>query len=290
MNTTIDIRLKGLAGPSDGKNQAFLEQRTGYKLVRDGDDWIIPKNDAQLACGPSDYITVRKPLSLHQSLEATADVCVNSLCDGYERVNTKRPGKIPSFPQYGFSSTLYQECLKYGFMPRSGLRPYLVESLFPFMKKEFGAQHVVPIFVHAERLQTAISLAKIAYLMTEFDAARVQRLVDTDRGLDSIIPGPVHVLGYLDAVMITSPSVIAVPIDRPGSALYFVKDNVWTFPYVATTNLLEKLQTGLDPMVRGYPNAVLKNVLSGPSIRGYLAVIATALNSTLKCSAIRGTS
>lgn len=278
----VDIRLRGLAKPTDGGNKEFLEGRTGYKLVRDGGDYVIPKDDPQLVAGPSDYITVRKPLSLSQDLGVAAEVCVNSLCEGYERVNTKPPGKIPTFPKYGFSSTFYQECLKYGFMPRGGLRQHLVETLFPYMKKEFGAQHVVPIFVHAERLQTAISLAKISYLMTEFDIPRVQRLVDTDRGLDSIIPSPAHVLGYFDAFMIMSPSVIAVPIDRPGSALYFVKGNVWTFPYVATTNLLEKLQMGLDPVVRGHPSAAFKNVLSGPSIRRYLAVTATALNSTLK--------
>lgn len=278
----VDIRLKGLAGISNGANQSMLESHTGYHLLRDGDDWLIPCDDLQLKAGPRDFLTTQEPQPLKSDLGKAATACVATLSDAFEMLPQNIPSRLPHFEKFGFSAEFYQKRLRYGFCQRRKLKDYLVKELFPFAKQELNAKYVAPIAVDAKYLQALISLPKIVYFLTEYGPTRTQELLNKKRGLDKIIPSPILVPSYCDALLMVSPSVIAIPFERPGSALYFMRDQAWSFPYVATSNLLEKMQSGVDPIVQGAPRMPLRSILTGKNIRIYVSVVIEALQSAIK--------
>src|SRR5688572_24897735 len=127
------VRLVGLFKSAGGTNQAMIEELTGMKVVRDGDDWVIPFTDPVLSAGPRDvFVFAPKPTELTKKGYASfaKNYVASYLVEDLERRMT-RPERISVSDRYGIRTDLEQKKLQFFFLPKAHLPRFLEEELFP---------------------------------------------------------------------------------------------------------------------------------------------------------------
>lgn len=243
-----DIRLRGLAGPADGSNRVRLEKLTGFKLRRDGDDWLIPGDDPVLLRGPADILsTIDPPPDLKpESYHAIANEYVaNFLVSYFEEKLTQPKEKLQIYGEWGIRTPLESHKLNFFFTPTNGVVERLTKETFPFLcSEELGATSVAPIFVNADYQQAFLSISKLLAIAEYGGFESAQKHVLSQTNLNAMLPTPIDILSYVESLNTMCPAAISLPLHRMGSSLHFMRPTPWFFPKLAIENIYEQVLSG----------------------------------------------
>lgn len=236
------IRFPGLARSSRGSGAEVINRLTGYRVVRDGDDWIIPDDDPQLLAGPKPLLqTAVKPLSLSaESYNGTAADYVENYLSDFEQWKADRLAPtIQLNSSYGIRSKLQETHYRFFFEDRRRLEHVLINEILPFMHKTLGARRVAPLKISVQEQYGILALAKIAYIAQEFGFEKAATLVGKN-AMTSVLPAATEVLSYVQGLLTFTPLASTLPLDRMGSQLHFFSPRgTWLFPFEATRGIFE---------------------------------------------------
>jgi hypothetical protein len=213
-----------------------IHRLTGYRVVRDGDDWLIPDDDPQLIAGPKPLLqTAVRPVSLSaESYKRTAADYVENYLSDFEQWRADRPQPtIHLTSSYGFLSKLQEIHYRFFFEDRRRLEQLLIERILPFMHRTLGAGRVAPVKISVEEQYGILALAKIAYITKEFGFEKATMLVGK-HAMSSVLPAATEVLSYVQGLLTFTPMASTLPLDRMGSQLHFFSPRgPWGFPFEA---------------------------------------------------------
>jgi hypothetical protein len=247
-----DIRLVGLAKPSDGTNKDKLQSLTGFQLRRDNDDWIVPGNDPVLLKGPSDVLyTNDEPweLDAQSYRRISQEYAQRFLLQFFEEKLTQPVEKVQIYGEWGIRTPLEERKLNFFLTPASAVPLRLEQDTFPFFVEQLNATAVAPIAVKADLQQTYISIPKILALIQYSGLDATAASIANQSQMNAALPTSLDVMSYLEAMNTMSPAAMTLPIHRMGSALHFMRGRPWFFPRLAIENIYEQLLSKIEPIV-----------------------------------------
>jgi hypothetical protein len=247
-----DIRLAGLAGPSNGTNREHIERLTGYSLRRDGDDWIVPEDDIALRRGPSDTLfTVDSPRDLNSTSyrAIAAEYAEKFLNPDFEKSLPQPTEKIPIYGEWGIRTPLETHKLNFFFSPANTIVARLTQETFPFFcSEELGATSVAPISTNASYQQAFLSIAKLLALAQYKGVQSAKDHVASQTGLNAALPTTLDILSYVESLNTMCPAAMSLPLHRVGSSLHFMRPKPWFFPRLAIENVYEQVLERIEPI------------------------------------------
>lgn len=247
-----DIRLAGLAGPSNGTNRERLEQVTGFSLRRDGDDWIIPEDDVALRRGPSDtLLTVDSPRDLNPTSYQTiaTEYAEKFLVPDFEKSLEQPTTKIGIYGEWGIRTPLESHALNFFLTPANTIVARLTQETFPFFcSEELGATSVAPLSINASYQQAFLSIAKLLALAQYSGIQSAKDHVANETDLNAALPTPLDILSYVESLNTMCPAAISLPLHRIGSSLHFMGPKPWFFPRLAIANIFEQVLSRNEPI------------------------------------------
>lgn len=246
-----DIRLLGLARPSDGTNRERLEQLTGFRLQRDGDDWIIPETDPALCRGPLDVLATTdtpRPLSPRSYQAIAEEYAANFLVSYFEEKMQQPTEKVKIYGDWGARTPFYQHQLNFFLDPTNSVPIRLVQETFPFFVNEHLANAVAPLAINANYQQAFLSISKILALVQYSGLEGAAEHIANQKALSAALPTPLDILSYVESINTMSPSAISLPVHRIASSLHFMRPNPWFFPRLAIENVYEQMLTNIEPL------------------------------------------
>jgi hypothetical protein len=248
----MKIRFPGLARSSQDSGASVIEDLTGYKPIRDGEDWVVPDNDPQLVAGPKELLqTVVRPYILAiDSYENIAVDFLKNYSTAFEEYRAAHPVPTPRATEgYGFRSELQGIHYRLFFADRSDLTDVLIREVLPFMRTTAGAKSVAPLKISAHRQYGILALAKIAYLAKEFGFEKARTAVLDEGAMTSILPAAPEVLSYVQGFLAFTPLASTLPLDRMGAQLHFFgPGGPWLFYPEATKGIFEMSRSHSLPM------------------------------------------
>jgi hypothetical protein len=271
------IRLTGLFDSAAGSNAAVLREHTGFGLVRDGADWVIPEDDPVLLAGPRNIlIAPQRPFELKAKDygEIAQQYSSNYRAVDLEHHLGALPPEIVIPGGYGLSSELEEVRNRFYFSKNEDIEKALIQHVFPLMRERLGARFVLPVRIDVTYQQALLSLPKITLLLKLFGTDDATKRIFELDALKSILPTPVEIQGYLDAMLFISPFAFALPVSRPGSTLYFLGESAWQFPRIATENLFEQFASDIEPAT----TPTISGLFSSPGVGEH------GIRSMLMCS------
>ncbi len=248
------LRFRGLAKSSGGRSGGILSSITGYQVVRDGDDWVVPDDDPQLKKGPPPVLAAAdKPTTLskakYDDIAATFvnhNLNLNKEFEEFRKSHPITPNPVPL--EYGVLSDFWRIRDAFFFSDTKRLHAVIRDDVLPFMHSTLRAKSVWPVHVDARYQQSVLSLAKISHLVSLHGIQESQRLIFEQRAMGSILPSPLDVLTYPNGLLTFSPCSAAIPVSRLGADLYFLRDGLWKPPTVALQGLYGKAILGNRPI------------------------------------------
>src|SRR5262249_3996127 len=102
--------------------------------------------------------------------------------------------------------------------------------------------------VDTEYQQAMLSIPKILVYMQMGGQELADKNVKKGDILDAVLPNSVHFLSYVSALNTMSPSATSLPLERPGSALHFMRSRPWFFPRLAIENVYEQFHGHREPL------------------------------------------
>jgi hypothetical protein len=220
-----------------------LQEEIGYRIVRVGDDWIIPDNDPRFLAGPDPVLqTVAAPLSLDAN--SYQEIAANFVSEYLTEIEGWREGNpppdfVPVNPNYGIRSQLQEIHNLFFREPQNRLEPVLINQILPFMHRVMGAAYVAPLRISFQKQYGFLGFAKVAYFVKEFGIERAIGLVQGS-AMGSVLPAAPEVLSYVLSLLTFMPLASTLLLDRMGSQLHFFGPRgPWLFPFEATRGIFE---------------------------------------------------
>ncbi len=243
------VRIPGLARSSRGSGAEHIRKLTGYAVVREGDDWIIPADDPQLLSGPKPLLQTSKPIPLGtESYESTATNFVENYLSTFEQWRPEPPKTINLFSDFGLLSEFQEIHHRFFFEEPDRLRRALAEKFLPFMHKRLHAGRVAPLKISVEEQYGIVALAKIAYMARQFGFEKAATLVQKN-AMSSVLPSANDVVSYVQGLLTFIPLASTVPLDRMGSQLHFFSPRgSWAFPPEATQGVFQVSSARSSPI------------------------------------------
>jgi len=220
-----------------------IQREVGYRIVRHGDDWIIPDDDPKLLAGPDPVLqTVATPFSLdadtYQKIAANFVSNYLTEIEGWRERNPP-PAFVPVNPNYGIRSQLQEIHNVFFRENQHRLESVLINQILPFMHRVMGAAYVAPLRISFREQYGFLGFAKIEYFVKEFGTEKAISLVQ-DSAMGSVLPAAPEVLSYVLGLLTFIPLASTFPLDRLGSQLhFFLPDGPWRFPFEATRGIFE---------------------------------------------------
>jgi hypothetical protein len=162
------LRFPGLAKSAAESNKEMLQNITGYSIIREGDDWIVPENDPKLKAGPSDIISFENkaiPLTKNNFNEIADIYIANYLVPELEdKVQIEKYGKITIDGNFDLLTDIYANKIEFfaSKLSNNQLRTCLISKLLPFMLERMKARYVSPLKANVKYQQSIISLSRLA--------------------------------------------------------------------------------------------------------------------------------
>jgi hypothetical protein len=277
-------RVSGAVRFSVDSGAESILQQTGYGVIRDGNDWIIPDDDPKLLAGPDPVLqTVAVPFSFTEnSYEEIAAAFVSEYLTEIEewREHNPPPASLQVNPSFGIRSQLQEIHNLFFRENREKLAEVLVKQILPFMHRIMGAVHVAPLKISFRNQYGFLGFAKISYFIEEFGLGRAVTLVQ-ENAMGSVLPAAPEVLSYVLGLLSFIPLASTLPVDRMGSQLHFFGPRgPWLFPFEATRGIFEISSShGLPMSEIGRPPFIN---LSAEENRQYFFLAVDAVNSLLR--------
>ncbi|TSK09153.1 MAG: hypothetical protein FPO08_07625 [Geobacter sp.] len=185
------IRFVGLAKEAAGNNVGLISEWTGYEVIREGDDIVVPATDERLQSGPRPVLlTEKKPLSLASEIEEIADLYVKK----YFRPQFEAKPKTGPFPiavslPYGLHSRLEEKRLAFFYSrTKDAVRKVLVNEILPFMRDEMDARSVFPMAVDFQYQLAMICLNQVGAGIRQFGMKWLRFLRQGDKQWTDLFP------------------------------------------------------------------------------------------------------
>ncbi len=262
----------------------ILQRETGYRLVREGNDWIIPDDDPKLVAGPDPLLqTATRPHSLGADSykEVAADFLSSYLTEieKWREINPPPPF-VKVDGNYGIRSKLQEIHNLFFREDRRHLEGVLINQILPFMHRAMGAAYVVPLKISFRNQYGFLGFAKISYFVKEFGAETAVTLVQ-ENAMGSVLPAAPEVLSYVQGLLTFIPLTSTLLLDRMGSQLHFFSPRgPWLFPFEATRGIFEISSShGLPMSEIGRPPFI---DLTGDENQQYFLLAVDAINSLLR--------
>jgi len=131
------LRFRGLAKSSGGRSGGILSSITGYQVVRDGDDWVVPDDDPQLKKGPPPVLAAAdKPTTLskakYDDIAATFvnhNLNLNKEFEEFRKSHPITPNPVPL--EYGVLSDFWRIRDAFFFWTRNAYMQLYVMTFCP---------------------------------------------------------------------------------------------------------------------------------------------------------------
>ncbi len=129
----------------------------------------------------------------------------------------------------------------------------LATNVIPLLRK-IGATHVTTITVDMVRAQGMLSLTRIFCLSQKFGFAKAAEIIGAghkDRDIEplgGVLPSPVDLLSFIDALMRFPPVVLSLSMRRLDCSWQFQNRGMWAFPRPLCNGFLGEFSADLDPL------------------------------------------
>ncbi len=207
-------RARGAIRFSVDSGAESIQRQTGYGVIRDGNDWIIPDDDPKLVAGPEPVLsTVAAPFSFStDSYEKIAADFVSEYHAEIEEWRERNPP--PPFLQvnssYGIRSQLQEIHNLFFREDRRQLEAVLINQILPFMHRAMGAAYVAPLKISFRNQYGFLGFAKISYFVKEFGVETAVTLVQ-ENAMGSVLPAAPEVLSYVLGLLTFIPLASTLP-------------------------------------------------------------------------------
>ena len=156
----------------------------------------------------------------------------------------------------------------------------LEKHILPLLRDQLGATRALCATVNAEAQLKIYSLSKAVVLSQNHGFEKAKSLILDKNVGGSFIPNPVHFTHFIDALCYIHPGVVALPVRRFTSGMYFLGASLFAFPHLARVGFIEQIQLAPDP--HGTKHAVLPRLgnekLKGRKVDEYLHAALSGLN------------
>ena len=276
--------------PAGGRFTDNVKGWTGLNARQVGTDLLVDDNDPVLLAGPKPVLAYGDEVKLTESryAEITKTYIEQFLNDDFESQRAGPRNKISIDGGYGVRTDLEYEQLQFFLANRKQLSGVLTKRLLPFMADKFSVSHVVPVRLEAKYQQAVLSLAKLPLLISRYGLNETGRLLEKGKGTagpwDSILPKATDIGAYLDALIHSSPLMMAIPMHRVGSALYFVGSHLMLLPRLAVTSMMEQIYLSQSPIAADADDvrSEMFRLFRGFPARPYLKASIESVNSIMR--------
>jgi hypothetical protein len=195
--------------------------------------------------------------------------------------------KIPSPPKqvripsgFGLKSDYALAANTFFFSPPETTGATLEKHILPLLRDTLGATRALCVAVNVEEQLKIYSLSKAVVLSQNHGLEKAKTLILDKNVGGSFIPNPAHFTHFIDALCYIHPGVLALPVRRFASGIYFLGASLFAFPHLARVGLIEQIQLAPDP--HGTKHAVLPRLgrekLKGRRVDEYLYAALSGVN------------
>ncbi|MFQ5915287.1 MAG: hypothetical protein ACE5JS_19125, partial [Nitrospinota bacterium] len=278
-----ELRFRGLAKTNNRLDEQ-LSAAFGYKALRDGEDWVVPANDRALREGP------KPPFEMHTQVtfegKDPAEIA-SELMNFVPSVpfDTTPLSSLPKVdPIFGILPEIADSRIALYLSSRTDAERILRDFLIPRMIDSFHSRAVIPITIDLVHQQRVLSLVKIALLFEKFDVPEAQNRVFNRRSFEGILPDPLEILGYVEALTRLSLLAFTLPLHRWACTWHFVGPAVAIVPHILTEGVFQNFLTEINPVgerpdLTGFDK--FKN-LDADDIWRYVRIVIGGLNRLLR--------
>lgn len=239
------LRFKGLFKTNQNFD-SFLEPKLGWKARQDGSDWVVPFHDRALRTGIRALRLGHEIGLSNPSLREVADEMANWVPSAFHQAQARTLGtqrRATVLGGHGLTTEIDRLTTKLALVRPDELREFLATELLPFMIQEMEATHVAPITSFPNRVQAAISAAKIALFLNEFGITETERSVE-ERLLLHVLPNTLNIVDWSEIFTVFSPWALTLPISYLGCTWHFYRSGGWQFPHAASDSFIGQFQSG----------------------------------------------
>lgn len=278
-----DVKFPGFASTAGTAGIQRLKELTGYNVVIQGADLVIPANDPSLDTSRLSILEIGKFIDLNEKTYGSiAEEYANFLANDYEAYDGEKPSAVPIYTKLGLIAELKKELIEVFFSDRSTLRNRIQNYTCRFMKEQFEAKDAVAIRINGSLQQALLSLGKFSLLLDRFGYEEARKINFESRALEGLLPHPAHMLSYVEALTYCAPLVISLPVSRVGSALHFFPMKPILFPKDANKGIIETISSSPEPMSEEEISVMLEpDDFGATGQRRYFKLVIDGLNRLL---------
>jgi hypothetical protein len=145
-----------------------------------------------------------------------------------------------------------------------------------------GAKYVIPIKVDAKYQQTIISLSRTAISIEKYGSENIKKRIEEKKSFNNLLPSPVNILSYVEAVLTFSPFAVTLPFHRICSQLHFFNKQLWMFSHIGTENIYEMFLSDNEPLpIRSETDFLDLHRLGSFGSKKYFTVIVKGVNKLI---------
>lgn len=223
----VRIRLKGLAGKHD--NFEALKKMTGYRLVREGNDYVVLDDDPKLREKRPNFLGLGHAIDIRKASAAEELVAEFDKAVGVPP-HIKMPNAVGVIEGLGFYSKLDNAARSFFFAPLGQLPGILHERVFPFAE-EHRAFNARAAIVDFHSFYSRVSIPKLTFLISQFGIEQAEDIILKKGILTNILPSAFEPREIFDALLIFPPYLAGWSFHRPDSALVFLPETISIFDY-----------------------------------------------------------
>lgn len=251
-----------------------------------GDDIVISKNDAAKAFSRQNFLSLEAQIPLKEGTEAAVAKKLYSQLSEIMKQHQPPPpdkGNINVPGGFGILTEIDAASVLLTVQPNIHVEKTLAQHVIPLMLKELKAEFVTGVTVDVHKLQTYLSVEKIALLTSLYGVDTAKTLVQEKDALNGVLPFATDALGYVDALTRFSPMSFTLPFHRANCSWHFQGKGMWGFPGAASNAFSSRFILAPDPLAEQQSMLGLHGLkgMSETNIWRYLRVLVNGINNLL---------
>jgi hypothetical protein len=212
---------------------------------------VVNNDDLEITWMPKTFLEIGHLLDISAedaNLSSVADELIRAVSPLIQ-AHSEKKRVVPQYPLlFGKSTEIENLSMQFQLLDTDKYKPIIVGKLIPYFKS-WDATKSYAIKLDADAAGWALAITKHLYLASNPNTApNHQELVQQKNVLARILPSHNTVLGIIECLSVSAPSVFAFPFSAPGCLWLFTKEDGWQFRSDALDGFVDRFRSSHSPI------------------------------------------